>query len=98
MAFYLYHPPNDKYGQCLLKAQQEAMALKKGLWRNWQRKETQIIGNRHSRRFHLATCPFAHKIKPTNRIHFSGKWDAFQQGYAPAKKCIREFWSYGSED
>ena len=29
-----------------------------------------------------------------NRTRFSTKWDAFHAGYAPAKKCIKEFWSY----
>jgi len=29
-----------------------------------------------------------------NRIIFSTKWDAFHAGYAPAKKCIKDFWSY----
>jgi len=94
MAFYLYHPANIKYDQSLLKAQQEAMELKKGLWRNWRDKDQKLIGNRYSRRFHLATCPLAHKIKSKNKVQFSRKWDAFQQGYAPSKKCIKEFWSY----
>jgi len=94
MAFYLHHPPNVKYEHSLLKAQQEAMELKKGLWRNWREKDKNHIGNRHSRRFHLASCPFAKKIKSKNKVQFSRKWDAFQQGYAPSKKCIKEFWSY----
>jgi micrococcal nuclease len=94
MAFYLYYPPNVKYKQSLLKAQQESMELKKGLWRNWREKEKKHIGNRHSRRFHMASCPFANKIKSKNKVQFSRKWDAFRQGYAPSKKCIKEFWSY----
>ena len=94
LAFYLYHPPNLKYDQSLLKAQQTAMELKKGMWRNWREKEKIHAGNRHSRRFHISTCPFAHKIKSKNKVHFSSKWAAFQQGYAPSKKCIKEFWSY----
>jgi hypothetical protein len=77
-----------------LKAQQEAMELKKGLWRNWRDKAQKLVGNRYSRRFHLAACPLAAKIKSKNKVQFTSKWDAFQQGYAPSKKCIREFWSY----
>jgi len=94
MAFYLYHPTNVKYDHLLMKAQQEAMELKKGLWRNWRDEAQKLIGNRHSRRFHLASCPLVAKIKSKNKVQFSSKWDAFQQGYAPSKKCIREFWSY----
>jgi len=94
MAFYLYHKPNLKYDQSLLKAQQTAMELKKGMWRNWREKEKIHVGNRHSRRFHISACSFAHKIKTENEVYFSSKWAAFRQGYAPSKKCLAEFWSY----
>jgi endonuclease YncB( thermonuclease family) len=93
-AFYLHHKPNLKYSQSLLKAQQEAMDLKKGLWRNWKETEKAYIGNLQSRRFHISTCPLANKIKLKNKIMFSSKWKAFTNGYAPSKKCIKEFWSY----
>ncbi len=94
MAFYLYHKPNVKYDKILLKAQLDAMELKKGLWRNWEEKEKQYIGNRNSWRFHISSCPFAKKIKSKNKIDISSKWDAFRKGYAPSKKCIEKFWSY----
>jgi len=94
LAFYLHHKPNLKYSKILLKSQQDAMELKKGLWRNWSEKEEEYIGNRNSRRFHILTCPLAQKIKSKNKIQFSSKWDAFQNGYAPSRKCIKEFWSY----
>ncbi len=94
LAFYLYRRPNVKYNNILLKAQQDAMKSQKGLWRNWREKKETYIGNRKSRRFHLTTCLFAQNIKWENRVNFSKKWDAFGAGYAPAKKCIKEFWSY----
>ena len=94
LAFYLYHLPSVKYEKILYKAQLEAMASRKGLWRNWKEEKATYIGNTKSRRFHLAACPFARKIKSTSKIEFSSKWDAFQAGYAPAKECILEFWSY----
>jgi micrococcal nuclease len=95
LAFYLYRLPNVKYEKILCQAQLAAMASRKGLWRNWK-KETNgsYIGNPRSRRFHRAACPYARKIKSKNRILFSSKWDAFQAGYAPAKECIAQFWSY----
>ena len=96
MAFYLYRKPNLKYGTILLKAQQEAMASGKGLWRNWSEKEKTYLGNRNSKRFHTLYCKFAGKISAKNKIRFSSKWEAFYQGYAPAKKCIAEFWSYAT--
>jgi endonuclease YncB( thermonuclease family) len=93
-AFYLYRKPNLKYNKILLKAQQDAMELKNGLWRNWKEKEKVYIGNRDSRRFHISSCPLAMKLKSKNKLEFSSKWDAFSKGYAPSKKCIEEFWSY----
>ena len=94
LAFYLYRKPNLKHSKILLQAQRQAMELKKGLWRNWSEKEKKYIGNRNSRRFHVSSCPYAGKIKSKNKVQFSRKWDAFHRGYAPSKKCIREFWSY----
>ena len=93
-AYYLYRMPNVKYKNLLLKSQQDAMNAKMGIWQNWIIKTERIIGNRKSRRFHLATCPFAKDIKSKNRIIFSSKWDAFQAGYAPARNCVKIFWSY----
>ena len=94
LAYYLYRSPNMKYDKRLLKAQRDGMSAQKGLWRNWKEKKGSYIGNRNSRRFHRVTCPNAKKIKWKNRTRFSTKWDAFHAGYAPAKQCIREFWSY----
>jgi endonuclease YncB( thermonuclease family) len=94
LAFYLYRKPNLKYGKILLKAQQDAMASGKGLWHNWREKEQIYLGNRKSKRFHIFSCKFARKINAKNKIQFSSKWEAFYRGYAPAKKCIKEYWSY----
>jgi len=94
LAYYLYRRPNIKYEKRLIKIQQEAMKIRKGLWRDWKEEQGRYIGNQNSRRFHLGTCPLAQKIKLKNRIIFSKKWDAFYAGYAPARNCIHEFWSY----
>ncbi len=96
-AFFLFRKPNLKYNQRLLKAQQEAMKAKKGLWNNWSEQKKRYVGNRNSRRFHMENCPHARNIKRSNRTYFSTKWDAFKAGYAPASGCIKEFWSYGSK-
>ena len=94
LAFYLHRRPNVKYEKRLLKAQQKAMKAQKGLWHNWKEETGKYIGNQRSRRFHLVSCPNANNIKWKNRARFSTKWDAFYAGYAPAKRCIKEFWSY----
>ena len=93
-AYYLYRSANIKYQSILLKTQQKAMKSRKGIWHNWKVKKDSYVGNRRSRRFHLSTCPFAQKIKLKNRVKFLSMWDAYWAGYAPAKKCIKEFWSY----
>jgi micrococcal nuclease len=94
LAFYLYRRPNVKYDKQLLKAQLEAMKAQKGMWHNWKEEKGKYIGNQSSRRFHLSTCPLAENIRWNNKIIFSTKWDAFYAGYAPAKECVKEFWSY----
>ena len=94
LAFYLHHRPNLAYDKRLLKAQQKAMKAHNGLWLNWKETQGQYIGNQNSKRFHLAICPHAKSIRWKNRTIFHTKWDAFHAGYAPAKNCIPEFWSY----
>ena len=91
-AYFLFHKPNLKYNQRLLRAQQTAMKARRGLWRNWREEEGRYVANRNSMRFHMESCPRARKIKRRNRIYFSSKWDAFRDGYAPAGGCIREYW------
>jgi micrococcal nuclease len=94
LAFCLHIRPNEKYDKRLLKAQQEAMKAQKGLWHNWKEKQGRYIGNQNSKRFHRFECPNAQSIQRKNRTSFSSKWDAFHAGYAPAKKCLEEYWSY----
>jgi micrococcal nuclease len=91
-AFYLYRKPNLRYHALLLQSQREAMSNKKGIWQEWEERSAAYAGNKLSMRFHLPGCPFAKKIKPKNKINFSTKWDAFWAGYAPAKKCLAEWW------
>ena len=86
-AYLLYVRPNVKYQATLLAAQQASMSAKKGIWSNWHEQSATYIGNKRSRRFHLATCSSGKRIKPQNRIIFKTKWDAYWQGYAPAKRC-----------
>ncbi|MGD8993408.1 MAG: thermonuclease family protein [Desulfobacterales bacterium] len=86
-AYLLYVRPNVKYQTILLAAQQAAMSGKKGIWSNWHEQSANYIGNKRSRRFHLDSCASGRRIKPQNRIIFKKKWDAFWEGYAPAKPC-----------
>jgi micrococcal nuclease len=90
-AFLLYDPQNRKYDSILLGSQRAAMSTKKGIWKDWKERPNAYPGNRQSRRFHLPTCSFGKRINPQNRIVFQRQWDAYWEGYAPAKRCIPEF-------
>ncbi|MDH3797430.1 MAG: thermonuclease family protein [Desulfobacterales bacterium] len=90
-AYLLKHRPNLKYDEILLQAQRSAMSAKRGIWQNWKENKNTVIGNKNSHRFHLRTCPYGKRIKPRNRIVFQKKWDAYWEGYAPAKRCMPVF-------
>lgn len=90
-AYLLYHRPNIKHNAVMLRSQRTAMSAKKGIWQNWTERKKKYVANKRSRRFHLPTCPFGKRIKPQNRIVFQKKWEAFWEGYAPAKRCIPVF-------
>ncbi len=91
-AYFLYLRPNTKYTELFINQQQDAMQAGRGLWQNWSESKAEYIGNKRSRRFHLPTCPSARKIKSANKVRFYKKWDAFRAGYAPAKRCVRQWW------
>lgn len=80
---------NNRYRSKLLKSQRAAMSAKRGIWRNWQEVGKGYIGNRRSMRLHLKACPSAASISRANRVYFKTSWEAFWQGYAPARGCIR---------
>ena len=93
LAVCLYTLPNVKYEGRLLNAQRAAMRARRGLWQNWQEKEARYLGNRNSRRFHLASCPEAKRVSPRNRVMFSNRWDAFWVGYSPSRECLSDVFS-----
>ena len=86
-AYCLFREQNDRYNPVFLKAQREAMKAGRGIWNSWEESGQGYIGNQRSRRFHLKTCHFGRKISPNNRVYFSNRWEAFWEGYAPAKRC-----------
>jgi micrococcal nuclease len=93
-AYYLPQRQVSRYGKELLKAQQEAMLAKRGIWKNWREKSINrgYLGNKASKRFHLKTCQFGKQTARGNRIYFSSKWEAFWKGFSPGKRCLREYW------
>ena len=91
LAFCLFIMPNVKHESRLLAAQRAAMRARSGLWQSWREEEGRYVGNRNSRRFHLASCPEAKRIAPRNRVLFSKRWDAFWAGYSPSRECQADF-------
>ena len=90
-AYLLVHRPNIKHHSVMLQSQRAAMSAKKGIWQSWTERKKNYVANKRSRRFHLPTCPFGKRIKPQNRVAFQKKWEAFWEGYAPAKRCMPVF-------
>ena len=89
MGTYLHKPPNLKYADRLLKAQRKAMSDRKGVWHTWSETSQSYVGNRRSKRFHLHECRYGKQMAETNRVLFSRQWDAYWEGYAPCRKCLK---------
>ena len=89
-AYALYRSPNVKYHGMLLQTQRAAMSTKQGMWSNWNDEEAEkYLGSQRSKRFHLKTCLSGKRVLKINRVIFTGKWDAFWEGYAPCKRCMK---------
>lgn len=87
-AHVLYRPPNVAQHELLLKAQRKAMDQSAGIWENWREGKTAYLANRRSKRFHRMDCPYGKRTAAANQIVFDTAWQAFRQGYSPARKCL----------
>lgn len=78
------------YEKRFLKAQRLAMKQQKGRWYQWKEPNPQYtyIGNKRSQRFHRSDCHKAKTISRKNRVRYQTMWDAYFDGYAPAKGCL----------
>jgi len=47
------------------------------------------VASKNSNKYHLATCQWAQRIKPENKICFSSAEEAQKRGYIGAKCCIK---------
>lgn len=45
------------------------------------------IGNKNSKKFHLSTCSGASEMSENNKVTFSLREDAVNEGYTPCKNC-----------
>ena len=69
------------------------LAIKNSLGVNSALTNTQLIvsmeyvGNKDTKKFHLLTCPYVSQMSSSNKIYFSSRQDAINQGYIPCKVC-----------
>lgn len=49
--------------------------------------EKAYLGNKNSKKYHVAACTWAQKIAPRNRIEFSTAEEAKKAGFIPCKIC-----------
>jgi micrococcal nuclease len=79
---------NFRHRDELLKAQQEALEAKRGIWlKALAQDESYYLGNKNSKILHRPTCPFGSKTAPANRVRFTSKAEALRQGYSPCRSC-----------
>ncbi|MDY6953582.1 MAG: thermonuclease family protein [Thermodesulfobacteriota bacterium] len=83
----LFQRPNTKYDEQLLGLQREAMEKRVGLWEGFVDEKGPYVGNRETRRFHRAGCPFGKTVSPRNRVLLKTRYDAFWHGFSPCKRC-----------
>jgi micrococcal nuclease len=87
---YPHGDMEERFQSSLLRVQQRAMDLGKGFWPEILRLDSgrgKWVGNRRSLRFHTPACPDGQQISAKNRVLFPSLQNAFQQGYAPCRRC-----------
>jgi hypothetical protein len=52
-------------------------------------KNCPYVASKNSNKYHLASCQFAAKIKPENKVCFSSADEAQKRGFQGAKCCIK---------
>ena len=90
-AHVLPEHPNLAKQKELLRVQQNAMQAGRGIWHTIDRHAQAArpyLGNRRSLRFHAPDCPMGKRMARKNRVLLQNLWQAFWQGYAPARECI----------
>ena len=88
LALVYFHPPNVRYRDTLLAAQQEAMSAQRGVWpERLKQDEPYYLANRNSYRFHRPGCPLGAKTAPANQLRLDSLKQAYLQGFSPCRSC-----------
>ena len=89
LAHVMTTPPNVRHRAELLAAQRKAMASRLGIWAvSSVRPGSPCVASRKSYRFRRASCRFARRIAPSNRVLFDTLRQAFWHGYSPCAQCL----------
>lgn len=90
-AYFYYHKDLPKsYAQKLLKAQNQAIKEKKGMWAGVLAKgksQELFTGNRNSKRFFSQDCKELQSVSKKNYVPFKNLTEAFEAGFAPVRAC-----------
>jgi len=77
-----------RYWDRLLDAQRYAMKEQRGLWSlPPPRREGVYVANKRSGVFHRPSCPLGQSVKPSNRLQFKERNQAFSDGFCPCRQC-----------
>ena len=77
-----------RYWDRLLDAQRQAMKEQRGLWSlPPPRPEGVYLANKRSGVFHRPSCPLGRSVKPSNRLQFKERNQAFSEGFCPCRQC-----------
>ena len=77
-----------RYWDRLLDAQRRAIEERRGLWSlPPPRPEAVYMANRRSGVFHRPSCPLGRSAKPSNRVQFKERSQAFSEGFCPCRQC-----------
>jgi len=50
-------------------------------------KQPAFLGNKNSKKYHVASCQWAQKIAPKNRVELAAVKEAEEKGYVACKVC-----------
>ena len=84
-------PPNMRFREELLSAQQEAISARRGIWLEaLKQSEPDYIGNRRSLLFHRPTCHLGQNTAKSNQVLFKSPTEAYGKATAPAAPASRK--------
>ncbi len=69
------------------KLYQSSMGESQSLTQSTENSETSYIGNKNSMVFHSEFCESVEKTKEKNKVYFSSREEAVEQGFSPCKGC-----------